>query len=56
MVYQLPSPGLTWASVFRQLEINKETLGITNYSVSQNTLEQVYILYFICIIIVINQV
>ena len=42
VTYQLPSAGLTWASVFRQLESNKERLGITDYSVSQTTLEQVY--------------
>ena len=41
MTYQLPSAGLTWASVFRQLESNKERLGIIDYSVSQTTLEQV---------------
>ena len=41
MTYQLPSGGLTWSSVFRQIEANKERLGIIDYSVSQTTLEQV---------------
>lgn len=43
LTYQLPSAGLTWSSVFRQLETNKERLGIIDYSVSQTTLEQVFI-------------
>ena len=41
MTYQLPSAGVTWSSVFRQLESNKQRLGIVDYSVSQTTLEQV---------------
>ena len=41
VTYQLPSSGLTWSSVFRQLEANKDRLGIIDYSVSQTTLEQV---------------
>ncbi len=41
MTYQLPGGGLSWSSVFRQLESNKERLGIIDYSVSQTTLEQV---------------
>ena len=45
VTYQLPSDGLTWSSVFRQLEANKERLGIIDYSVSQTTLEQVSPLY-----------
>ena len=47
VTYQLPSAGLTWASVFRQLESNKERLGIIDYSVSQTTLEQVHMLQLI---------
>ena len=41
VTYQLPSAGLTWSSVFRQLEANKDRLGIIDYSVSQTTLDQV---------------
>ena len=41
VTYQLPSAGLTWSSVFRQLEANKNRLGIIDYSVSQTTLDQV---------------
>ena len=41
VTYQLPSEGLTWSSVFRQMEANKDRLGIIDYSVSQTTLEQV---------------
>jgi ABC-type multidrug transport system ATPase subunit len=43
VTYQLPSAGLTWSSVFRQLEANKDRLGIIDYSVSQTTLDQVFI-------------
>ena len=41
VTYQLPSAGVSWSSMFRQLEANKERLGIIDYSVSQTTLEQV---------------
>ncbi len=41
MTYQLPSAGVTWSTVFRQLESNKQRLGIVDYSVSQTTLDQV---------------
>ena len=41
VTYQLPNDGVTWSSVFKQLENNRERLGIINYSVSQTTLEQV---------------
>ena len=41
VTYQLPSADMTWSSVFRQMEANKERLGIVDYSVSQTTLEQV---------------
>ena len=41
VTYQLPSAGLTWSSVFRQIEANKERLSIVDYTVSQTTLEQV---------------
>jgi ATP-binding cassette subfamily A (ABC1) protein 3 len=43
VTYQLPSADMTWSSVFRQMEANKERLGIVDYSVSQTTLEQVFI-------------
>ena len=48
VTYQLPSADLTWASVFRKLESNKERLGITDYSVSQTTLEQVIGCFQLC--------
>ena len=58
VAYHLPSADLTWSSVFRQLENNKERLGIIDYSVSQTTLEQVrlkcYIMYKVCIILMGN--
>ena len=38
--YQLPT-NLTWSSTFREIESNKERLGIVDYSVSQTTLDQV---------------
>ena len=41
MTYQLPSSGVTWSSVFRQLEQNRQRLHIVDYSVSQTTLDQV---------------
>ncbi len=41
MAYQLGGTDVSWSSVFRQLESNKERLGIIDYSVSQTTLEQV---------------
>ena len=41
MSYQLPLSHLSWATVFQDIEENKERLGITDYSVSQITLEQV---------------
>ena len=41
VTYQLPSADVSWSSLFRQLESNKERLGIIDYSVSQTTLEQV---------------
>ena len=43
VTYFLPSDQLAWASVFRLLEENKEDLCIVDYSVSQTTLEQVFI-------------
>ena len=41
MTYQLPSAGMKWSTVFREIEANKERLGIVDYSVSQTTLDQV---------------
>ena len=38
--YQLPLSHLSWAAVFKDIEENKERLGITDYSISQITLEQ----------------
>ena len=44
VMYQIPSTNLSWSSIFRQMESNKEHLGIVDYSVSQTTLEQVWII------------
>lgn len=41
VTYQLPTGDFSWSSIFRQIENNKERLGIVDYSVSQTTLEQV---------------
>ena len=41
MAYQILSEGVTWATVFREMESNRERLGVVDYSVSQTTLEQV---------------
>ena len=43
VTYWLPNEEVSWSSVFRLLEENKEDLGIVDYSVSQTTLEQVFI-------------
>ena len=52
--YQLPSGNLSWSSTFREIETNKERLGIVDYSVSQTTLDQVrhYIVDVDCKVIV----
>ena len=39
--YQLPGENLSWSSIFREIENNKDRLGIVDYSVSQTTLDQV---------------
>ena len=42
--YYIPTdPELTWALIFGSIEKNKERLHIEDYSVSQTTLEQVFI-------------
>jgi len=43
VTYLLPSGDLSWSFIFRRLEEHKEELGIIDYSVSQTTLEQVFI-------------
>ncbi len=43
VTYLLPSDLVSWSLIFRLLEENKEELGIIDYSVSQTTLEQVFI-------------
>ena len=43
VTYWLPNEEVSWSSVFRLVEENKEDLGIVDYSVSQTTLEQVFI-------------
>ena len=41
--YQISDPSLSWAKVFGTMERAKETYEIEDYSVSQTTLEQVFI-------------
>lgn len=41
--YHLPGVGLSWAKVFGILEKAKEKLGVDDYSVSQTSLEQVFL-------------
>ncbi|KAJ1067367.1 hypothetical protein K5549_010485 [Capra hircus] len=41
--YHLPGDGLSWAKVFGVLEKAKEKYGVDDYSVSQTSLEQVFL-------------
>ena len=41
VAYQYPKREVSWSTVFRSLEENKERLGIIDYTISQTTLEQV---------------
>lgn len=41
--YQINSEGITWAGVFGKMERAKDRFNIEDYSVSQTTLEQVFI-------------
>lgn len=41
--FQLETEGLSWSYIFGQLERNRAALNIVDYSVSQTTLEQVFI-------------
>ena len=41
ITYQIPAEGVTWSSLFKTVEENKENLRIIDYSVSQTTLDQV---------------
>ena len=43
MVYQIPSSSVKLAQVFRLLEEKKDLLDIEGYSVSQTTLDDVWI-------------
>jgi ATP-binding cassette subfamily A (ABC1) protein 3 len=43
--YQLPSEGLSWSFILQQIEENKAVLGIEDYSISQTTLEQVFLTF-----------
>ncbi|XP_031559324.1 ATP-binding cassette sub-family A member 3-like isoform X2 [Actinia tenebrosa] len=43
LTYQIINEDLTWSQIFGQLERNRESLNIIDYSVSQTTLEQVFI-------------
>lgn len=47
MVYQIPSSAVKLAQVFRLVEGVKESLDIEGYSVSQTTLDDVWISVFI---------
>jgi len=41
--YELPSSDLSLAETFHQLQTNSKTLGIEYYSISQTTLEQIFL-------------
>lgn len=41
LTYTIPSRNLKWSAVFELMENGKETGNIDDYSVSQNSLEQV---------------
>lgn len=43
LVVSIPTQGLDLASLFEAIELRKDELGITDYSVSQTTLEQVFV-------------
>lgn len=43
--YFVPAAGLTWASVFGILEKNRKELSIEDYSVTQTTLERVFLTF-----------
>jgi hypothetical protein len=43
VTYQLCNENLRWATVFREMEEHRDGLGIEDYSVSQTTLEQVFV-------------
>ncbi|GBG84246.1 hypothetical protein CBR_g38217 [Chara braunii] len=43
--YQLPIEGLSLSQVFGTIEDQKERIGIDDYSVSQSTLEQIFLLF-----------
>ena len=53
MVYQIPSSAVKLAQVFRLLEGIKDSLDIEGYSVSQTTLDDVWI-YNSCIFLFIS--
>lgn len=41
--YQVYNPGLKWSYIFRTIEGSKDRLQIEDYSVSQTTLEQLFL-------------
>lgn len=41
--YHITTEGLTWGQVFGDMERNKTELAIEDYSVSQTSLEQVFL-------------
>ena len=43
VIYQIPFQGVSWSQWFRQLEEKKQRLNIIDYSVSQTTLQQVFV-------------
>ena len=43
VIYHVPFEGVSWSQLFWQWEENKQRLNIIDYSVSQTTLEQVFV-------------
>ncbi|KAF6019161.1 hypothetical protein EB796_022529 [Bugula neritina] len=41
--YDIPRENISWAAIFEKMESNKVSLNIEDYSVSQTTLEQVFL-------------
>lgn len=46
MTYSIPIRDMAWSKVFRLMEFDKKTLQIEDYSVNQNSLEQVVLTLF----------
>jgi ATP-binding cassette subfamily A (ABC1) protein 3 len=43
MKYQLPRQNLSLSSIFASIESSKARLGISDYCISQSTLEQIFV-------------